>query len=421
MKRFSRGMAALSLLFGVMLSAQAMAAATAGPAPGRYVVRLRDGVDAGSFARGKGVQPDLVYSHALRGFAAMLGADQLARLQADPDVVAVERDTVFTALPGRGRRMPIASQTLPTGVNRIDGEQNATAGINGVDTALDIDVAIIDTGIASHADLRVAGGADFSRNGFRCGSKSYKDGNGHGTHVAGTVAAKDDGAGVVGVAPGARLWAVKVLTDSGSGYLSCVIKGVDWVTGRAGTIEVANMSLGGGNSPSLCTAIRNSTDRGVVYAVAAGNSAVDAGSSSPANCSQASSGVLAVAAVADYNGAGGGGAAPTCNNYGADDGLASFSNYGSVVNIAAPGVCIYSTYKGGGYATLSGTSMASPHVAGAAALYRLANPGSTPTQVRDGLIAAAKLPSDGSCGYSAGSNGQVAGSLLYVGTTGGCN
>jgi subtilisin family serine protease len=159
---------------------------------------------------------------------------------------------------------------------------------------------------------------------------------------------------------------VKVLGRNGSGYLSDVIEGIDYVTANASQIEVANMSLGclQCQTAAMDTAISRSVAAGVVYAVAAGNDAVDAALESPANHPD----VLAVSAIADFNGQPGGGAAATCRPD-QDDTFADFSNYGSTVDIAAPGVCILSTYKGGKYAIVSGTSMASPHVAGAAALY----------------------------------------------------
>ena len=385
-----------------------------GVVPGRYIVVLHDGVDPIAFARGKAVVPDVVFEHALNGFSTALSARQLAALKIDARVSYIEQEQVFHT-----------TQELPSGVNRIDGEQNLAAAIAGDGGDLDVDIAIIDTGIdLTHPDLRVVKGADFSRNAFLCKSKSANDGNGHGTHVAGTAAAKDNISGVVGVAPGARLWPVKVLTDSGSGYTSCVIKGVDYVTANAASIEVANMSLGGGNSIALCDAIKRSVALGVVYAVAAGNSAANASNASPANCSAVSTGVLTVSAVADYNGKGGGGGSATCANYGADDSLASFSNFGSVVNIAAPGVCIKSTWKGGGYNTISGTSMASPHVAGAAALYILTsgiNPGNLTqaTAVRDALIAGGKV--EGSCGFTGGGADGFNEPMLYVGISGLCN
>lgn len=251
--------------------------------------------------------------------------------------------------------------SVPTGLNRIDAEKSPTAKIDGVANALDVDVAIIDTGIdLTHTDLNV-----FKNVNLIMPTKNGNDDNGHGSHVAGIIGAKDDGKGVVGVAPGARLWAVKVLNANGSGLMSDIIAGIDYVTKNASQIEVANMSLGCEcTSTALSNAINNAVNAGVVITVAAGNSAKDSSTFSPAN----NSNVITVSAIADFNGLPGGGAAATCRSD-VDETFADFSNFGAPVDIAAPGVCIYSTYKGGGYSTLSGTSMASPHVAGAVALY----------------------------------------------------
>ena len=171
------------------------------------------------------------------------------------------------------------------------------------------------------------------------------------------------------MAPGARLWAVKVLNDQGSGYMSWIVAGIDYVTKNASAIEVANMSLGCEcTSAALDTALTNSTNAGVVYVVAAGNSTKDASTFSPANHPR----VITTSAVADFDGKAGGVGAATCRAD-EDDTLANFSNFGSTVDIAAPGVCIRSTWNNGGYNTISGTSMASPHAAGAAALYVVQN------------------------------------------------
>lgn len=323
--------------------------------PGQYIVVFKETVAnvpaaAANLARLHALTLGHVYEHALRGFAATVPAARLDALRTDPRVQFIEQDQVVTTF----------QQTLPTGINRIDADLNATAKIDGVDDRVNVDIAIIDTGIELlHPDLNIFKNVTFVRR-----TKSGNDDNGHGTHVAGTAAALDNGIGVVGVAPGARLWAVKVLNRNGSGFLSDVIKGVDYVTANAASIEVANMSLGGGNSESLKTAIANSAAKGVVYAVAAGNSAVDAANTSPAN----SPDVLCVSAIADFNGLCGGGAAATCRSD-VDDTFADFSNFGAVVDIAAPGVCILSTWIGGAYRTISGTSMSSPHVAGAVGLY----------------------------------------------------
>ena len=335
--------------------------------PGQFIVALEDDVSpreaARDMSRRYDVQVSHVYEHALNGFAGSISGGNLSAVRGDGRVRRVIPD----------RKVEAFEQTLPTGVDRIEGDTSSTQsgdGTGSVDTA----VAIIDTGIdVDHPDLNVVGGKNCST------GSSYDDGNGHGTHVAGTVAAKDDGAGVVGVAPGAPLYAVRVLDNTGSGTWASVICGIDWVTANApangGPIEAANMSLGGGGSDGSCTdgglreAICNSVNRGVTYAVAAGNGGGDLKGFVPATYDE----VLTVTAVADFNGQPGGGAAPTCRSD-VDDTAADFSNYPTVGSIdeghtiAAPGVCIRSTWKGGGYNTISGTSMASPHVAGAAAL-----------------------------------------------------
>jgi hypothetical protein len=281
---------------------------------------------------------------------------------------------------------PPADYEVPTGLQRIFWSDSAM-------TKTFPAVAIIDTGIStSHADLNVVGGRNCSTGGVN----AYNDGNGHGTHVAGTVAAKG---AIVGVAPGAPLYAVRVLNNAGSGSWSNVICGVDWVTANASVIKVANMSLGGSgtagtgcSSSSLRQAICTSVTAGVTYVAAAGNSASDAKDFVPAAYPE----TITVAALADFNGAPGGGATATCRND-TDDTHANFSNYGTAdagnpghVDITAPGVCIKSTWHtGSGYHTISGTSMASPHVAGAAALY-LGDAGSsqTPASVRTALVGA---------------------------------
>ena len=258
---------------------------------------------------------------------------------------------------------------MPTGIPRIFADTNSEIGINGVDdTRVDVDVAVIDTGIDfQHPELNVIGGVNCTTRIFRAVCvDGGDDDHYHGTHVAGTIGALDNDEGVVGVAPGARLWAVKVLNSSGSGWSSWIIAGIDWVAANANTIEVANMSLGGsGFSQAEYDAIQGAVNAGVAFAVAAGNDDDDANNYSPGGFDN----VLSVSALADFNGAPGGGASPTCRTD-QDDTLADFSNWGPEVDIAAPGVCILSTYplERGEYGTISGTSMASPHVAGALAL-----------------------------------------------------
>jgi len=350
--------------------------------PDHYIVVFKNSVAnpqgaADELAAAHGLVRGHVYGHALKGFSATIPAGRLAALSRDPRIQSIEQDQTVQAY----------AQTIPTGINRIFAPGNANITIDGTDDKrIDVDVAVIDTGIeATHPDLNVSGQQTNCSNGA-CIDGSAPDGHGHGTHVAGTIGALDNDFGVVGVAPGARLWGVKVLTDSGSGSMSGVIAGVDWVTAHAAQIEVANMSLGGGSSSALCAAIQTSASAGVTYVVAAGNSHQDAAYYSPANCPAA----IAVSALADYNGAAGSGAMPTCGNAGPDDTLASFSNFSRTVPlIAAPGVCILSTYKGAAYALMSGTSMASPHVAGAAALLRAS--GVSAASIRSTLNATGNL------------------------------
>ncbi len=302
-----------------------------------------------------------VYRTAFKGYAATLPAAKVDLLRADPRVAWIEADQKVEAL----------DQETPTGIRRIFADNNAALAIDAKDDVrVDADIAIIDTGVDyDHPDLNLVARTDCTL-GDPFGKKSEclddagDDAYGHGTHVAGTAAALDNGVGVVGAAPGARVWSVRVLGADGSGSMSQVIAGIDWVTTHADEIDVANMSLGCRcQSAAEDKAIATSVAKGVVYAVAAGNSSTDASHFSPASHPD----VITVSALADFDGEPGGRGAPTCRSD-EDDTLAQFSNYGPLVDVVAPGVCITSTWKGGGYETISGTSMASPHVAGAAAL-----------------------------------------------------
>ncbi len=346
----------------------------------RYIVVLKNNVRhpaavAKEHAAEHGVLADLVYRSALKGYAGLMPIDQVGALRKDTRVASVEVDSEAT----------IFEQETPTGIDRIFATQNSQIGIDGHDNRrIDVDIAILDTGIDyGHPDLNLAGrtdctyGSPFTRQPVNCLDDAGDDGNGHGTHVAGTAAAIDNGEGVVGVAPGARLWAVKVLGDNGSGSLSGIIAGIDWVTAHSDTIEVVNMSLGCHcQSPAMDKAIAKSVRAGVVYTVSAGNSARDAKDTIPANHPD----VITVSALADFDGRPGAAGSPTCRTD-QDDTLADFSSFGAVVDVAAPGVCILSTWKGGGYNSISGTSMASPHVAGVAAL--LSSGGNDPSSKTD--------------------------------------
>jgi subtilisin len=369
-----RRTAALLALLALLLTLFPMATAAAPSeraASTRVIVVFDDDVTnpaaaAADLAGRHGFTTSFVYRHALKGFAAAVPAAAVDALARDPRIAAVELDQLVR----------LDAQTVPTGIHRTFASTNPNIDIDGSDDhRVDVDVAIIDTGIdLDHPDLNVVASTNCTGGGpFRasCGSGGDDD-NGHGTHVAGTVAALDNDLGVVGMAPGARLHAVKVLRADGSGYLSWVTAGIDWVTARAGTIEVANMSLGCEcSSSAMDQAIAGSVDAGVAYAVAAGNSDADASTHSPANHPD----VLTVSALADFDGKAGALGSPTCRND-EDDTLANFSNFGGTIDIAAPGVCILSSVPGGGYDTFSGTSMASPHAAGGLALLASrSNPG----------------------------------------------
>jgi len=351
---------------GAALMSAALAVVSVGPAAGQaplgtYVVvldaRAGDvGTVAGQLGRAHGGTVGFVYRHALNGFSMRMPAAAAAALVREPQVAYVEPDQEFR----------VSAQSLPTGIQRVFASTNAAIGIDGVDDRrVDVDVAIIDSGIdLDHPDLNVAGSTNCATLFSTCGSGG-DDGNGHGTHVAGTVGALDNGIGVVGMAPGARLWAVRVLGNNGTGTTSQIIAGIDWVTARASTIEVANISITGGASTAVDAAVNRMADTGIAVAVAAGNDDKDASGYSPARASK----VLTVSAMADYDGAPGAVGQPPSNFcLDQDDTLADFSNWGPAIEIAAPGCRILSTYSGGGYAWINGTSMASPHVAGALAL-----------------------------------------------------
>lgn len=332
----------------------------AGLIPNHYIVVFTDAVaDPPGVAREMALAHGLglrhTYARALKGFAAVVPPGRVAALRADPRVRYVTPDRVDRVHQQGG---------LPTGIDRIEADLN-TAG--SASDPVDVDIAFLDTGIdIDHPDLNVYRVVSFA-------GGNGEDGNGHGTHVAGTAAALDDGAGVVGVAPGARIWAVKVCNNGGSCSRSDVIAGIDYVVTHADEIDVVNMSLGGrGSDDGDCgrtdgdaehEAICRADNVGVVFVVSAGNGG-PAANLVPAAFDE----VITVSALADFDGKPGGAGASTCRND-EDDSFADFSSYGPDVDLMAPGVCIESTWKQGGYNIISGTSMAAPHVTGTVALY----------------------------------------------------
>jgi subtilisin family serine protease len=349
---------------------------------GDYIVVLKDRADpmkmAAEHVQSHGARMMHIYRHALRGYAAHLSAEAVAEIAADPRVAFVQPDGVVSTM----------AQSQPTGIDRVDADLSPTAGIDGADTQVDVDVAVLDTGVdLHHPDLNISRRKDCSTR-----ERGVDDGNGHGSHVAGIIGARDNNIGVVGVAPGARIWPIKVLDADGFGSFSDVICGIDFVTGNASKIEVANMSLGalkpgmpcGGTEPdALHEAICASVAAGVTYVVAAGNGYVDASRFVPASYDE----VITVSALVDFDGKPGGTGGPTCR-FETDDTFAEFSNYGADIDLIAPGFCILSTWRNGGYNTISGTSMSSPHVAGGAALYLANHPGASPAEVKAALQAA---------------------------------
>jgi len=283
------------------------------------------------------------YSVALKGFAAKLDKSQLENLKNDDRVDYIEKDRVVTFAPPCGTPNGGScdggdggsSQTTPWGITRVGGPTASTGTAWIIDSGVDLDHPDLNVDV-SRSTTFITQGKD---------SKSADDGNGHGTHVAGTIAALDNDIDVVGVAPGATVVGVKVLDSRGSGSYSGVISGVDYVAANASQGDVANMSLGGPTSQALDDAIKNAADAGVMMAIAAGNDSDDANNYSPARVEY--NNVWTVSAIDN------------------SDVFASFSNYGNPpVEYAAPGVDILSLWKDGGTNTISGTSMATPHVAG---------------------------------------------------------
>jgi subtilisin len=332
-----------------------------------------------------------IYHYAINGFSVFLTQreiDKAERLFQDGPTLGMlslqlSEEVTLPVLTGVDGAMPPArllpgSQVTPTGIAFVHAQTDQDVS--------DVDVAVIDTGVDKlHPDLNVVGGTDCTTD--NPDDFGY-DGFGHGTHVAGIIAARDNGEGVVGVAPGARIWSVRVLDDTGSGSTASVICGLDWVAEHSDVIDVANMSLGGRGQKDACDGTDPMHDafcvvtEKTIVAVAAGNASSDAIGTSPANYAEA----VTVSAYADFDGQpGGAGLFPAdgCAAMSVDDELATFSNFGPDVDIAAPGTCILSTLPGEldadghyqpQYGVASGTSMATPMVCGAIARYLAVNP-----------------------------------------------
>jgi aqualysin 1 len=330
--------------------------------PGQYIVVLEEEARdptaiAREHAQRHGAQVLHTYQHALEGYAARIPDHRLDEVLAEERVDYVERDAAVT----------IAAQTRPWGIDKIDADLSSTRAGNGTGAVSNVNAYIIDTGIDKrHPDLNVVGHVNFA------GGRNT-DCDGHGTHVAGTVAAEDNAGGVVGVAPGVPLTGVKVLGCDGSGSVANVIAGIDWVTANAKKPAIANLSLETRASRVLDEAVRISAASGVFYSVAAGNSGRDACKYSPARAGAGENNGIMTTAMTNKS-----------------DAEPSWSNHGPCVDIWAPGARILSTKNGGGKSTKSGTSMASAHVGGGAALYLSSRTAASPTTVESALEAGAK-------------------------------
>ena len=411
--------------------------------PGSWVVLLKDGTDPTAVAAALGVEPDHTYVSVFRGFAARLAPEQLGALTTDRRVLSVTADRIIRrvtpTLPGPGQFRPAGragargcpstaplpeghpAQFVSSGLERIGGPAARTAAIDCHPDGMDADIAVVDTGVFDHIDLNLAGGADCHA------GEGFDDADGHGTLIAGFAAAEDNAFGAVGVAPGARIWAVRVEDPDGNISLANELCGLDWIHGHGG-IDVANLSFGDtGFDKGNCGlasvplidlrtvgldlsigrtrldvidpehfAICRVHQAGTTVVVSAGNDNADTTLVTPAAYPE----VVTVSAYSDLDGHPGGLGPEPCRSepQEEDDALATFSNFGRPVDLAAPGVCITSTVPPlapgspatGSYETVTGSSFSTPLVAGAAALLKARHPEWSPEHVRDELLRAAE-------------------------------
>ena len=417
------------------------------------IVVLEDGVDPLAAARELGVEPTHVYEDVITGFAATVPAAALDAAVTSGSIKGITRDG----------RVQAEEQIVGAGVLRVGAPHNPGSQNLAIASPIDADIAILDTGVARIGDLNVRGGESCvddkhkkKKNKKKKGKKgkgkkgkgkknnaagseqqgtekknkgknnkgnknknkrkddkgkAWEDDNGHGTNIAGIAAAFDNGQGIVGVAPGARVYAVKVLDENGSGSFSDVICGLNWVVKQSDTIDVVNLSLSGAGSDGPCEssalhqAVCNVVYSGVPVVVAAGNQGTNASTRVPASFDE----VITVSGMADSDGAPGHLGPGTCSGL-VDDTFLPFSNYGADVDVAAPGDCITSLWKDGKLRTQSGTSSASPHVAGAVAYFVQSftyGNGFRPSldQVRTWLLTQASRPQNSEFGFSGDPDG----------------
>lgn len=340
MKKLISMITVLLLSFGFVSNVNA--ATTPPESNERVIIVFKNKADKNMVSKAKGsIKREYKNANVL---SASVPSSKIKDLKNNPDIAAVEQDMIIK----------VKSQTIDWGVNKIQAPISWNSNLTGKG----VKIGIVDSGIANHEDLTVAGGAAFTSY-----TSSYSDDNGHGTHVAGIIGARNNSYGVIGVANEASLYAVKVLDSSGAGYLSDIIAGIDWCI--TNNMDIINLSLGSSTSSSaLQQEVDKAYSKGILVVAAAGNDGTSSGTSDTVNYPAKYSSVIAVGAT-------------DSNNQ-----RASFSSTGSTIEVVAPGVNIRSTYLNSQYVSMSGTSMAAPFVAGDLALLKQANPGFTASQLR---------------------------------------